>query len=518
MTEFKEQSLETFYIDEPDLGFGHGQAVDHPKDGLTLYGPQARPNRKQITIGVIGTSVGIDYFRNWMSGLMKGVSVPPPTKREKKERLHLSSFPGLEEAFGIYSEPDDLISYELSADAIAAATVIENHHEAVSKTVQLYIDLIVRHGKNEERQVDVWVMVVPELVFDRCRPQMGGKRKATLTPGEFSKNQKSRTDAPLFAGIFEEADEQIFDDVPDFHRQVKAKLLKLAQPSQIVRETTIAREEFLNKAGYPIRGTQDVATVAWNLATGLYYKTQSEPPWKIANMRPGVCYVGLVFKLLPNHPNNHACCAAQMFLSEGDGVVFRGANGPWQTENKEFHLSGASAKALIQTVLDTYRAKFDCYPKELFIHGTTSFDENEWSAFQEAAPEGTDIIAIRIKNTFGDMKLYREGDYPCLRGTAVKLNDENAFLWTSGYAPRIDTYLGPETPNPLFITVLKSTGSQPDLKLVLSDILALTKINYNACNYCDSEPITIKFAQKVGDILVMGSAKDAERQPFKFYV
>ena len=31
-------------------------------------------------------------------------------------------------------------------------------------------------------------------------------------------------------------------------------------------------------------------------------------------------------------------------------------------------------------------------------------------------------------------------------------------------------------------------------------------------------PVTIRFADKVGDILVMGSAKHAEMQPFKFYI
>jgi hypothetical protein len=53
---------------------------------------------------------------------------------------------------------------------------------------------------------------------------------------------------------------------------------------------------------------------------------------------------------------------------------------------------------------------------------------------------------------------------------------------------------------------------------VLADIMGLTKINYNACNYNDSLPVTIRFANKVGDVLTMGSARDAEKQPLKFYV
>ena len=84
--------------------------------------------------------------------------------------------------------------------------------------------------------------------------------------------------------------------------------------------------------------------------------------------------------------------------------------------------------------------------------------------------------------------------------------------------PRLDTYIGPETPNPLFVSLLRSSGEMPKLENVLQDILGLTEINYNACNFNDGLPVTVRFADKVGDVLVMGSASGAARQPFKFYV
>lgn len=514
---FKDRSLPISYIPEPKLGFAYEQSTDHPKDGLTLYGPPSGTPRPNITMGVIGTSRGLGFFKRWAEALRRPVKVPAPTEREKKIRLHLSDFPGLEETFGLRIDPDNFVQYEIKDHQIDRSLAVLNHHESVSKTVDLYMDKVIRHGRNEERSVDVWVFVVREDIFKHCRSQ---SRRAGMAfvQGEFSKKQSARTDVPLLPGMFDEKVEEVFDDVPDFHRQVKARLLKLGQTSQMVRETTLAPDQFVNRAGYPIRGTQDVASTAWNFATGLYYKTQPEPPWKIADMRPGVCYVGLVFKLIPNHPQNHACCAAQMFLSEGDGVVFRGANGPWMTENKEFHLEGEAATRMIETVLETYKTRFDAYPEELFIHGKTTFSHDEWEAFSAAAPPQTNIVGVRIKSTYGEMKLFREGDYPCIRGTALKLDPQNAYLWTSGYLPRLDTYVGPETPNPLHVTVLRSTGELPDMDDVLRDIMGLTKINYNACNYSDGQPVTIRFAEKVGDVLVMGSAQGAERQPFKFYI
>lgn len=513
-----EKKLEVIFIEEPSLSFGHGQICDHPKDGLYLYGPHSGPTRtREVSVGVIGTKDGLSYFRSWAIAAGGFVPVPARKKTDKENRLHLSNFPGLEEAFGLMVSPGEFVERTVDAKTLDDATRTINKHEAVRKAVDLYVSEIERHDKNEEKTIEVWMFILPEIIFERCKP-LARRSGLDLTKGEFAKSQKQKTDLPLFQGVIDQSDEDIFDDVPDFHRQVKARLLKLGHTSQLIRETSLAPEKFVNSAGYPTRRLQDPATVAWNLATGLYYKTQPEPPWKLAYVRPGVCYIGLVFKMIPNDPRQHACCAAQMFLNEGDALVFRGANGPWKTGDYDFHLSKTEAKKLVAKVLETFEDKHGEPPKEFFIHGRTTFSDDEWSAFQEAAPPGTNVIAVRIKTTKGESKLFRDGDYPVMRGTAILLDDRNALLWTTGFVPRLDTYIGPETPNPLSITVLRSTGDCPDLRTVLTDIMGLTKINYNACNYNDGLPVTIRFANKVGDVLTMGSARDAEKQPLKFYV
>jgi hypothetical protein len=117
------------------------------------------------------------------------------------------------------------------------------------------------------------------------------------------------------------------------------------------------------------------------------------------------------------------------------------------------------------------------------------------------------------------MKLFRDGDYPVLRGTALILDAQTAYIWTTGYVPQLDTYIGPETPNPLHVTVTRSKDAKPEIRDVLSDIMGLTKINYNSCNFNDGLPVTVRFARMVGDVLTMGSAvKGEKKQPFKFYI
>jgi hypothetical protein len=514
---FPEHSLQVLHLREPNLEFGFRQVTAHPKDGLFLYGPHSRPRKtKEVRLGVVGTLDGIRYFRAWAAEIKKRVDVPPPEKGEKKDRLHLANFPGIEESLCITFNENELVACLLQYKAIDDASLIVNHHEAVSKVAKLYVDRIRRHIANEEGAVDVWILVVPEIVFERCTP----RAKRTGLPrikGDFGARQQARSDLPLLADIVDHRLEDIFEDAPDFHRHIKASCLTIS-PTQILRETTLAPEAFKNSAGYQIRRTQDKATVAWNIATGLYYKTQPEPPWKLYDVRAGVCYVGLVYKNLPSDPRGHACCAAQMFLNEGDGVVFRGANGPWKTGKDEFHLTPEAARALLDKVLSTYVEKHKGSPKELFIHGQTSFRDDEWHAFEGAAPDGTNVVGVRIKRTSGETKLFRDGDYPVLRGTALILDERNAYLWTTGYVPQLDTYIGPETPNPLFITILRSKMKMPPIRQVLEDIMGLTKINYNSCNFNDGLPVTVRFANMVGEVLTMGSARGAEKQPFKYYV
>ncbi len=516
---FPEKSLQVEHFTEPPLEFAYGQRSAHPKDGLFLYGPHAKGKRtREIRVGVVGTSDGIAHFRTWGRKLKSVVPVPPPGKGEKADRLHLANFPGLEEAFGISFDPDECSALSIQLKDIERATRIFNLNEAVDKVARLYIDRVEQHRRNDERSIDVWVLVLPDIVYERCRPQ--SKRTGlAMELGDFKKRQKAKENLPLLSimGAIDQSDEVIFEDVPDFHRRIKAEFLRIA-PTQLVRETTLAPGAFLNKANYPIRKTQDAATVAWNLATGLYYKTQPKPPWRLAEVRPGVCYIGMVYKSLPNDPDGHACCAAQMFLNEGDGVVFRGANGPWKTGDHEYHLKAPAAKNLLELVLKTYSEEHGGPPKELFIHGQTYFNDEEWNAFVAAAPTETNVVGVRIRPTGGETKLFRDGDYPVLRGAALLLDDRTAYLWTTGYVPQLDTYIGPETPNPLHITLMRSKKSKPKISTVLQDIMGLTKINYNSCNFNDGLPVTVRFAKMVGDVLTMGSAKGEERQPFKFYV
>ena len=204
-----------------------------------------------------------------------------------------------------------------------------------------------------------------------------------------------------------------------------------------------------------------------------------------------------------------------MFLDSGDGVVFRGAVGPWYSEDShEFHLSEEKARELMELVVASYRDLHGQPPAELFIHGKTQFGHDEWEGFRSVVPIETNLVGVRIRPT-SELKLYRSSRMPVLRGTAYVSTDRRGFLWTKGFIPRLDTYPGWEVPNPLMIHIHRG---EADLLRVMADVMGLTKINYNACRFGDGLPVTLRFADAVGEILTAAPVSDLPPLPFRHYI
>jgi hypothetical protein len=499
-------------IPEPELEFANGERAEHPKDGLFLFGPTDDGQKpKSLRYGVIGTQDGIAHFHNWANSVRGFIPAHDSSK------AHHAAFPGFEAVFGTEFPDSALATITVEKDEIDDAVRITNAHERVRTAVRLFADQLLRHAREEDDKPDFWFVVIPEIVYQRCRKESGvpsaerieGAQKTTM------RQAKKLVAAPtMFEEINREADVYFFEN--NFHNQLKAVLLDKAIV-QVVRETTLAPNapEYLNDKGYPVRNVQDPATIAWNLCTTAFFKAQGKP-WKIADVRPGVCYVGIVFKKVDmDASGGNACCGAQLFLNSGDGLVFKGAVGPWYSEtDREFHLRDGKAKELMETVVDAYTRSHGKPPREIFIHGRARFSAEEWKEFSAAVPEGTSLIGIRIRSG-NDLKLYRLGKHPPLRGTFYPVYERFGYLWTRGFVPRLATYPGWEVPNPLAVHIDWGTA---DLQQVAQDIMALTKVNFNACLFGDGLPVTLRFADAVGEILTAAPDVTDAPLPFRYYI
>lgn len=508
------------FLPEPLLEFGYGQKLVYPRDGLFLFGPTGAPTDvPAIRYGVIGTSDGVCRLRSWASKLNHYIPIPPPGPRRRKIEPQHVPFPGFGEAFRCHWPTEPAFSIDdIETGEIERKLRFANRHEAIHDTVELYVSRLIREHNRLENPPAFWFVVIPEIVFELGRPNSVVPKEDQVPGGIVISRSRAREleIEPTLFGV-EDEDAKIYQYATHFRRQLKARLLKDRIVTQIVRETTLTPEDFLRDNGRPRRRVEDPATIAWKLGTGAFYKAGGKP-WQLANVRGGVCYVGLVYKRSDFSVDvRHACCAAQMFLTDGDGVVFRGALGPWfHEDSKQFHLDHSAAKNLIRMVSDEYKSQHDDQPpSELFIHAKSAFTDEEWRGFSEGAERKTRLVGVQIIDAHDDLKLFRPGAYPVIRGSALLINDRSAYFWTSGYAARLDTYMGPETPNPLLIKIVR--GDCP-LNVVLEDILGLTKINFNSCLHNDRLPVTIRFANAVGDVLISAPIDSEPRLPFKFYI
>jgi hypothetical protein len=288
--------------------------------------------------------------------------------------------------------------------------------------------------------------------------------------------------------------------------------LKYGVPIQIIRESTLSLED----RGDISRGLTCLSDRAWNLTTALYYKAGGKP-WRLAAAREGVCYIGIAFRRTDyEEMGKTACCAAQMFLDSGDGIVFLGDEGPWYSpKDKQYHLKREAARNLLEGILQTYEDLEGKKLNEIFLHSRSTIDEDEFNGYMDACPEDVKLVGIRVRLERNGLKLYRKGSIAIPRGTFLRWNNNTGYLWGSGFKLRLGTYDGWEVPTPLRIDIQhgKSTIEQ-----VSKDIFALTKLNYNACKLGDSEPVTIKFSDDVGEILVSNPIIKERNPQFKFYI
>lgn len=508
------------YIEEPKLEFRYGQQLEYSRDGLYLYGPvDASDNRRQIRYGFIGTKAGLDRFERWASQVDSFIPVPPMRKGAKAMEPHHVPFPGVSEAFNaIWSSRPSRIIDDIDEADLSQRIRIANRHEAIKAAVDVFVERLIAHKQRDEDPPRFWYVVVPEFIYELGRP-MSNVKTTDRVEGAVKLKEKDALRLAVQPTLFgfDEAEAEVYKYEKNFRRQLKARLLDHQIVTQIVRESTLTPGDFRKSNGQLKRSVEDPATVAWKLCLGSYYKSGGQP-WQIASMRPGVCYVGLVYKKQGlDGPSRYSVCAAQMFLSNGDGVVFRGALGPWfHPDTKQFHLDTASASRLVGTVINEYRRRHGVNPSELFIHAKSSFNDDEWEGFQAACQgTATNVVGIQIADGWDQLKLFRPGAYPVIRGTALTTSNRSGYLWTSGFVPRLGTYMGPDTPNPLQISIRRG---EADLSTVYSDVLALSKINFNTCLFNDREPVTIRFADAIGDILLAAPQEGEPMLPFKFYI
>ncbi len=184
-----------------------------------------------------------------------------------------------------------------------------------------------------------------------------------------------------------------------------------------------------------------------------------------------------------------------------------------KVKNFIFHVSGQ--KNLWLRLLNRIREPMDCLQRSCSSMGKRVLMMKNGKDFKMQIPMETNLVGVRIRDAF-DVKLFTPVSRPVLRGTFYQMNCNRGYLWTRGYVPQLRTYSGREIPNALDVHIHRGKSN---LAQVVTDIMGLTKVNFNACIFADGYPVTLRFADAVGEILTAAPlSTDLPPLPFRHYI
>jgi len=496
--------MEIEYIEEPKIEFGDSFLCDDPKKGLTVGGFYSKSNnshKSEIHFSCIGTKKDIERIIDWINELKNPI--------EATKKILLKSEPEIEdgevketmEEEEEYNLQEDELTYEYSKQinpdfpgfnketvfnceflnhpsnnyAIKSTdieTILKSKDtktEKLEKVISLYLAAYSQLEELYQTKPDICFLIIPDNIFNKLGSISFGKQFINL------------------------------------RRKLKAKIMSFSKnsiPVQLMLESTVKGKT---------KGKQDVSMIAWNFTVAQYYKTASCIPWVLTDIDENSCYIGISFHKILNAKNDKLRSSiAQAFNREGQGLIISGKQFEWNSKETKVsapHLSYRYAKDLIQKVIKTYINHNGHTPKRIVVHKTTQFwdyVENEDYAEANGIVDGVqellgmdievDLVSIRSTK----IKLLRSnGKYPVMRGTLLKINDYSGVLYTTGYVPYYRTFPGVHVPMGLKIDLI----GEATLRQIAYEILALSKLNFNNCNYYDSLPITLSFSQKVGEII-----------------
>ena len=488
--------IHAFYIEEPDLIFGHRGEEKDPRLGLKHFGPyfspsESAPSPIQVRVGIVGSGTTITLAKRVLKLLEQEI------RSNETNRWLYPDFPGfrLDNNIRCRFVSSDMWNAVITDYEIKRVLEIADTNERIAAASDLFVDKIEKITF-EDSLPDVIICALPKDIEDYCgisEKTRGAKRPRFTALEKTIAELKKEGQKFLSQWILDVDTEAKLGKSYDLHNALKGRAMKFNMPTQVLRETTAMAILEYPDATYKIG--QNPATFSWNFSTGLLYKAHGHP-WRLAKLTFGTCYIGISFyRNLLNPDLNLESSMAQVFTHSGEGFVLRGKDVTIDKNTREAHLTRTQACELLVDSLKKYSAKVGNPPNRVVVHKTSLFSDEEKSGFDEAiAPLPKDYVAIS-ENV--DLRFLRTGKYPVLRGTVISLTPNQHLLYTAGFTPRVRTYPGLRIPKPLLVTHYGDS----EIALVCSEILGLTKLNWNTTAFSTQLPITLEFAQRVGKIL-----------------
>ena len=478
---------------EPSLEFAGGARHLDPRFGVVEYGPAdltAPGAPRSINVGLIGSQADIDATRLWM----ESCRLPIDGKNQTRPGLW-PAWPGFTSEVGYCSELtlEDRLQRPIKGRALAKLEALDPR-QRIDAAVELFRDelqTLVQEGRPH-----VVICCIPDCLIDLDAPP----RVMGVDAPDVIDTETAETTRPHA-----------------FHDLLKARAMSLRVPLQLIRASTYdpTRAGRQKRKTWKTKQRQDPASIAWNFFTALYYKAGGTP-WRMVRASTDIdtCYIGVTFFRTADGGDT-ATSVAQVYNQRGDGVVVRGGPAYRSNEDRQLHLSREDAEAVARDAMVAYRSEHRHLPARIIVQKTSPFDASETEGMIRSADElGLDSCEL-VWITNPTTRLYRDGYHPPRRGTYLELAADHGVLYTRGSVEWYETYAGMYVPRPI---ALRSAHIERSMRDIASEVLALSKMNWNSTRFDGRLPVTLRTARQVADIIKHLAPGDPVEPGYGYYM
>ncbi len=307
----------------------------------------------------------------------------------------------------------------------------------------------------------------------------------------------------------------------DLHDYLKAYCAERGIATQFIKEDTLED---------PLQ-----CQIAWWLSLSYYVKSL-RTPWVLDSLDKETAFAGIGYSVQSqgNHSEIVLGCS-HIYNSMGQGLKYRLSKVEDQLfwdRQKRPHLSYNDAYKFGASIIDMFYRTMDEFPKRVVIHKRTFFTRDEIAGLKDSLlGNGISTIDLIEVNFEDDMryvaaKIQANGmpdidNFALPRGTCVLLNATEALLWTHGVVPSVENqyfkfYLGGRfIPGPLRIRKHFGHG---DLGVIASEILGLTKMNWNSFDLYSQLPATVNSSNEIARIGRLLSKREGITYDYRYFI
>jgi hypothetical protein len=294
----------------------------------------------------------------------------------------------------------------------------------------------------------------------------------------------------------------------DLHHVVKAYAARQGQATQFIRERTVISTQ-------PCR-------VRWWLSLALYAKSL-RTPWRLDCLDNETAFVGIGYSVdsLAERGNRILLGCSHLYSARGEGLQFRlGRIENPIIRHKNPFMSEDDARRTGETIRQLFFDARMTLPTRVVVHKRTYFSAEEQRGFLQGlgGVDNVELIEVAIEESLrylaSKIVLRRiEGrpprsepvidQYPVERGTVLVQDEDTALVWVHGSAPSAQNpayrYYQGKRRIPAPLRVRRYMGHS-DITQVATEILGLSKMDWNSFDYYSKLPATLVSASAIARV------------------